>query len=70
MSSPLYNAMGKQSGINSDMVGVINRFRQFKQTFQGNPEQTVMGMLNSGMITQEQLNRFQEMSRMLSGILK
>jgi hypothetical protein len=37
---------------------LINQFLQFKKTFTGNPQQMVQNMLNSGKITQDQLNRY------------
>lgn len=70
MSSPLYNAMHGNSGQNNDMLGVISRFKKFKQTFQGDPQQAVMQMVNSGNISQQQLNQFQQMANQLRGILK
>lgn len=69
MSSPLYSAM--HSGeMNNDMLGVISRFKQFKQSFNGDPQKVVMQMVNSGRISQQQLNQFQQMANQLSGILK
>lgn len=69
MSSPLYSAMhGGQS--ENDMLGVISRFKKFKQSFNGDPQQVVMQMVNSGRISQQQLNQFQQMANQLSGILK
>lgn len=35
----------------------MERFMQFKNNFQGNPQQIVQQMLNSGRITQEQYNK-------------
>lgn len=37
---------------------LINQFLQFRKTFTGNPQQMVQNMLNSGKISQDQLNRY------------
>lgn len=37
---------------------LINQFLQFRKTFTGNPQQMVQSMLNSGRISQDQLNRY------------
>ena len=51
---------------------MMQQFNQFRQTFQGDPKQTVMNMVNSGKISQEQLNTAQQMARqfqqMMGGI--
>ena len=49
----------------------VQQFQQFKQSFQGDPKQQVQQMLNSGQITQDQLNKImpfaQQMYQMLGG---
>ena len=35
---------------------LLQRFNQFRQTFQGDPRQQIQQMLNSGKITQSQYN--------------
>lgn len=51
---------------------MVQQFNQFRQTFQGDPKQTVMNMVNSGRISQSQLNQAQQMARqfqqMMGGI--
>ena len=39
---------------------MIQQFNQFKQTFNGDPKQEVMRMLQSGQISQTQLNQIQQ----------
>ena len=50
MNNP-FNMMG------NPMQMIMQRFNQFRQTFQGNPQQQVQQMLNSGRISQEQYNQ-------------
>lgn len=54
MANPLYRQMA-QGG--SDMGGFFQRLNQLKQTFKGDPMQTVQQMLNSGKITQAQYDQ-------------
>ena len=49
MNNP-FNMMG------NPMQMIMQRFNQFRQTFQGDPQQQVQQMLNSGRISQEQYN--------------
>ncbi len=53
-----------------NMQNMIQQFQHFKQTFQGNPQQVIQQMLQSGQITQDQLNQAQAMAQQLFGFLK
>lgn len=53
MPNNLFNQFGN-NGIQSN---IRKQFEQFKQGFKGDPQATVQQMLNSGQITQEQLNQ-------------
>ena len=44
---------------------LINQFLQFRKTFTGNPQQMVQNMLNSGKISQDQLNRYTQQANEL-----
>ena len=37
---------------------LISQFLQFKKNFKGNPQEMVQNLLNSGRVTQDQLNRY------------
>lgn len=54
-----------------DISRLIQQYQQFRQNYQGNPQQQVQQMLNSGQVTQDQLNRImpiaQQMYQMLNG---
>lgn len=62
----LFNSLGQGNNI----MNTIQRFQQFKQQFQGNPQQQVQQMLNSGRITQEQYNKAVEMAKQLQQFMK
>lgn len=69
MSNPLY----QQYGMNNNQFGnnnFMNRFNQFKQTFNGNPQQTVQQLLNSGRVSQEQYNRAVQMANQMMKLMK
>lgn len=66
MSNPLYQMMGQQPKGN---MNVIQRFMQFKNSFNGNPQQMVQQLLNSGKISQAQYNQAVQMANQFSQIL-
>lgn len=55
MANPLNNLMFNNNNI-------IEQFNKFKQNFQGNPQQTVQELLNSGRMTQNQFNQLSQMA--------
>lgn len=65
MSNPLYSQMSGMGG--SD---VISRFINFRQSFQGNPQQIVQSMLSSGRISQAQLDQAMQTAERLKSIIK
>lgn len=69
MSNPLFNALGGQMQ-NNGMNQMIQQFKQFKQNFNGNPQEIVMNMVKSGQISQQQLNQAQMMAMQLQDVLK
>ena len=56
--NPLYQQMqSQQNNI------LLQRFQQFKQGFQGDPQQMIQQMMNSGRIDQNQYNRAVQMAQ-------
>ena len=55
----------------ANLVQTVQQFQEFRQNYQGNPQQQIQQMLNSGQITQDQLNKImplaQQMYQMLGG---
>lgn len=49
---------------------MLQQFQQFKNSFKGNPKQVVMNMLQSGQISNPQLQQVMQMAKQLKGILK
>ena len=48
---------------NNPINAFIQRFNMFRNSFQGDPNQKIQEMLNSGQITQEQYNRAAQQAR-------
>lgn len=64
MSNPLFQALGNQQQPN-----IINQFQKFVQDMKGkNPNEEINRLLQSGQITQEQLNQAQQMARQMQGL--
>lgn len=61
--------MAPQNGGNN-FVNLLNQFNNFKRNFKGDPKQKVQELLNSGQMSQEQLNQLEQMARQFQGILK
>ena len=53
-----------------NMQQMVQSFKQFRQTFQGDPKQTVINMVNSGRISQSQLNMAQQMASQFQDMFK
>ena len=65
MSNPLFDQFGNKG--NTDIISQFNRFRQ---NFNGNPQQMIQQMLNSGRITQDQLNQAMQRANQLMRFMK
>lgn len=69
MSNPLYAALGGNRQMNG-MMQMVQQFQQFKNTLNGNPKDMVMQMLNSGKISQADLNGAQNFAKQFQQFLK
>lgn len=72
MANPLFQQLGgaAMNGMNPQFGQLIGKFKQFKQTFQGDPQQEVQRLLQSGQISQEQLNMAQSMAQQFASLLE
>lgn len=62
MSNPLFNALGGGMSQGNGPMQMIQQFMQFRQNFKGDPKAEVEKMLQSGKISQQQLNQVQQMA--------
>lgn len=70
MSNPLFNALGGGMPQGNGPMQMIQQFMQFKQNFKGDPKAEVQKMLQSGQISQQQLNQVQQMAGQFQNLLK
>lgn len=74
MSNPLFNALGggvpAMPGPMGNMMKMMQQFQQFKANFQGDPKQEVEKLLQSGRMSQQQLDQLQGMARQLQQFMK
>ena len=70
MSNPLFNALGGGMPQGNGTMQMIQQFMQFKQNFKGDPKAEVQKMLQSGRISQQQLNQVQQMAGQFQNLLK
>ena len=64
MANPLYNQLG---GTASNPM--LQRLAEFKKTINGNPQQIVQNMLNSGKVSQAQMNRYVQQANEIYKVL-
>ena len=61
MSNPIFNALGGNMMPGNNMLA---QFQQFRQRMQGvNPHEEINKLLQSGAISQQELNQAQQMAR-------
>lgn len=69
--NPLFNALG---GVlptgDGGFGGMLAQLNQFKQTFQGDPQQEVQRLLASGQMTQQQYNQLAGMANQIMQFMK
>lgn len=70
MSNPLFNALGGGVPQGNGPMQMIQQFMQFKQNFKGDPKAEVEKMLQSGRISQQQLNQVQQMAGQFQNLMK
>lgn len=68
----LFNMFGQSqnTGPLGNMANLVSQFNQFRQTFQGDPNQEIQKLLNSGQMSQEQYNKLSQMAQMFSSLVK
>ena len=70
MSNPLYQMFGGQPQLQSPMNpanNLMQQFNQFRANFQGNPQQMVQNLIQSGKMTQQQFEQYSQMANQFFG---
>lgn len=66
MANELYNEYANQctqSAPDGGFTDFVRQWQQFRAQYQGDPHQQIQQMLQSGQLTQEQLNRAQQLAQ-------
>lgn len=58
---------GQNNAFNPHM---IHQFNQFRKTFNGNPQQTVMNLMRQGMMTNAQFQQLAQMANQFQNFMK
>ena len=72
MANPLFQALGggQMPGPMGQFQRMMQQFQQFKANFQGDPQQEVQKLLQSGRMSQEQLNQLQQMAKRFQNLMQ
>lgn len=72
MSNPFFNTLGggQMPGPMGGFPQLLQQFKQFKANFKGDPKAEVEKMLQSGKISQDQLNKIQSMANQFQGLFR
>lgn len=61
---------GQMPGPMGQFQRLMQQFNQFRATFQGDPKAEVEKLLQSGKMSQQQLNQLQEMAKQFESFLR
>lgn len=72
--NPLFKALGGGAmpslpGPLGNFSQMVQKFQEFKANFQGDPEQEVKRLLQSGQMSQDQLDQLQQAAQMFQGLI-
>ena len=71
MSNILYNMFGRNAMPGNVPMDIVQQFQQFSQQMQGkDPVSEINKLLQSGQISQQQLNQAQQMAQQMQNVLK
>ena len=70
MANPFFDALGGRNTPIGRFQQMMQQFNQFRASFQGDPKAEVEKLLQSGRMSQRQLNHLQEMAKQFQGLIK
>ena len=60
------NTMNNMNAMNNNNpMNFLQQFNEFRRNFQGNPQQTVLNLLNSGQMSQQTYNQLQTIANQI-----
>ncbi len=69
MNNPLVGGAPQMGGPMGNIQQLMQQFNQFRQTFQGNPQQQIQQLMNSGKVSQEAYNKAYQMAQQFQQIM-
>ena len=71
MANPLFNALGgsQMTGPLGNFAQMMQQFQQFKANFHGDPKAEVQKLLQSGKMSQKQLDQLQAAAKQFQALL-
>ena len=69
MSNPFMAALGGGQGPMGNFAQMVQQFNQFKANFKGDPKAEVERLLQSGKISQSQLDQLQAMAKQFEKLM-
>nr|DAW17147.1 MAG TPA: Protein of unknown function (DUF2680) [Caudoviricetes sp.] len=66
MNNPFFGALGGGNGF----FQMMQQFQQFKANFHGDPKAEVEKLLQSGKLSQAQLNQLQQMAKQFQSLMQ
>ena len=71
MPNDLFNLINKNQNNNyPPFMNMMSQFKQFKESFKGDPKKEVQKLLDSGKMTQEQFDKLREMAKQFDNFIK
>lgn len=72
MSNPFMAALGggQMPGPISNFAQMVQQFNQFKANFKGDPKAEIEKLMQSGKLTQQQLNQLQQMAKQFQSLMQ
>ena len=67
MGNPFMGALG---GGNNGFFQMMQQFQQFRANFQGDPKTEVEKLLQSGKMSQQQLNQLQQLAKTFQNLMQ
>lgn len=68
MANPLYKQYNQPINDNG-LSQIIEQAKQMRKTFNGNPQQVVQNLLNSGQMSQAQYNQLMPMAQKIASMI-
>lgn len=71
MGNPLFNLLGGGMPQGNGPMQILKQFQEFRKQMQGkNPQEEINELLQSGKISQQQLNQAQQMAGQMRGLFE